>query len=125
MPSEWYIQIFATVVKHTYSSATKGCNMHNIAHVVLWGLPPSFCALVQRAGRAGHDFGTLREAILVVPPSVIKNGTKAAEVELAVQEAANDAQAENCGDEEQEVLEQNGIEVTQGNEQVLVNDGGM
>src|ERR1700691_4347116 len=99
--------------------------MRNITCVVLWGLPPSFCALVQRAGRAGRDFGALGEAILIVPPSVIKNGTKAAEVELAVQEAADDAQAENHGDEEQEVLEQNGIEVTQGNEQVLVNDGGV
>jgi superfamily II DNA helicase RecQ len=99
--------------------------MRNIARVVLWGLPPSFCALVQRAGRAGRDFGTLGEAILIVPPSVIKNGTKAAEIELAVQEAANDAQAENRGDEAEEVLEQNGIEVTQGNEQVLVNDGGV
>jgi hypothetical protein len=56
---------------------------------------------------------------------VIKNGTKAAEIELAVQEAADDAQAENRGDEAEEVLEQNGIEVTQGNEQVLVNDGGV
>ncbi|KAJ7803828.1 P-loop containing nucleoside triphosphate hydrolase protein [Mycena olivaceomarginata] len=29
-----------------------GCDMRNIERVVLWGLPPSFCALVQRAGRA-------------------------------------------------------------------------
>ena len=30
----------------------QGCDMRNIERVVLWGLPPSFCALVQRAGQA-------------------------------------------------------------------------
>ena len=99
--------------------------MCNIAQVVLWGPPPSFCSLVQRAGCAGHNFETLSEAILIVPQSVIKNGIKEAEVDSAVQEAADDAQAENHGEDEREVLEQNGIEVTSGNEQVLVNDGGV
>lgn len=99
--------------------------MRNIARVVLWGLPPSFCALVQRGGRAGRDFGTLGEAILIVPATVIKNGTKETDVESAVQEAADDSQAENRGDEEREVLEQHGIELAGGNEQVLVNDGGV
>jgi len=99
--------------------------MRNIARVVLWGLPPSFCSLVQRAGRAGRDFNTLGEAILIVPSSIIKNGTKEAEVEAAVQEAADDAQAENRGEDEQELLDQNAIEVTSGHEQVLVNDGGV
>jgi hypothetical protein len=58
-----------------------------------------------------------------VPLSVTKNGAQKAEVESAVQEAADDAQAENHGDDEQEVLEKNGIEVTSSNEQVLVNRG--
>jgi len=35
----------------------------------------------------GCDFETLGEAILIVPTSVIKNGTKEAEVEQAVQDA--------------------------------------
>lgn len=37
--------------------------MRNISRVVLWALPPSFCALVQRAGRAARDFKKLGEAI--------------------------------------------------------------
>ncbi|KIM72970.1 hypothetical protein PILCRDRAFT_15631 [Piloderma croceum F 1598] len=102
-----------------------GCDMRNIARVVLWGLPPSFCALVQRAGCTGRDFQTLGEAILIVPASVIKNGTKEAEVEQAVQDAVTENQAENCGDDEQTSLEENGIELAGGNQEVLVNDGGV
>ena len=103
----------------------KGCDMRNIARVVLWGLPPSFCGLVQRAGRTGRDFQTLGEAILIVPASVIKNGTKEAEVEQAVQDAVTENQAENRGDEEHTSLEESGIEVASGNQEVLVNDGGV
>ncbi|TDL13145.1 P-loop containing nucleoside triphosphate hydrolase protein, partial [Rickenella mellea] len=51
-----------------------GCDMRNIDRVVLWGLPPSFCALVQRAGRAARDFSKLGAAILLIPPSVRKKG---------------------------------------------------
>jgi ATP-dependent helicase YprA (DUF1998 family) len=39
--------------------------------VVLWGLPPTFCALVQEAGRAGRNLDTEAEAILIVPQSVM------------------------------------------------------
>jgi superfamily II DNA/RNA helicase len=99
--------------------------MRNITCVVLWGLPPSFCGLIQRAGRTGHDFETLGEAILIVPASVIKNGTKEAEVEQAVQDAVTENQAENRGDKEQTLLEENGIEIASGNQEVLVNDGGV
>ena len=60
--------------------------MRNIKRVVLWELPPSFCALVQRAGRAGRDLSTLGEAILIVQPSVITKGTNASEVEAAIEE---------------------------------------
>ena len=49
--------------------------MRNIARVILWGLPPTFCSLVQRAGRAGRDLSTQGEAILIVPPGVLKNGS--------------------------------------------------
>jgi superfamily II DNA/RNA helicase len=99
--------------------------MRNITRVVLWGLPPSFCGLIQRAGRTGRDFETLGEAILIVPAGVIKNGTKEAEVEQAVQDAVTESQAENRGDEEQTLLEENGIELAGGNQEVLVNDGGV
>jgi len=99
--------------------------MRNIQRVVLWELPPSFCSLIQRAGRASRDFNMLAEAILIVPASVIKNGTTDSDIESVLQEVVDDAQAENRGDEEQGVLEQNGIEVTSGNEEILVNDGGV
>jgi len=58
--------------------------MRNIYRVVLWGLPPSFCTLVQRAGRAGHDLTVLGEAFLIVSESMIKKGLSGPEVETAV-----------------------------------------
>ncbi|KAJ6604921.1 P-loop containing nucleoside triphosphate hydrolase protein [Mycena sp. CBHHK59/15] len=59
-----------------------GCDMRNIERVILWGLPPSFCALVQRAGRATRDFSKLGEAILIVPASVMKNRVSEEEIEI-------------------------------------------
>ena len=55
--------------------------MRNIARVILWGLPPTFCSLVQRAGRAGRDLTTKGEAILIVPPGVLKDGSTEEDVE--------------------------------------------
>lgn len=57
-----------------FLTLTKGCDMRNISRVVLWGLPPSFCALVQRAGRAARDFQMLGEAILIVSSNCIEEG---------------------------------------------------
>lgn len=88
--------------------------MRNVARIVLWGLPPSFCAFVQRAGRAGRDFSTLGEAILVVPSSVYKAGTSEQELEAELQSstrAAEHTEAENRGDDIEEVLINAGIEV--------------
>lgn len=65
--------------------------MWNIKCVVLWELPPSFCALVQRAGRAARDFDTLGEAILIVPSSIIAKGTTVSEVEAAIETVQVDA----------------------------------
>jgi superfamily II DNA/RNA helicase len=99
--------------------------MRNIERVVLWGLPPSFCSLVQRAGRAARDFEKLGEAILIVPSTVIKNGVSGAEAEAAVDQAATDAESENRGlDTAADLLEQ-GIEVTSGHEEIAVEDGGV
>ncbi|KAJ7796711.1 P-loop containing nucleoside triphosphate hydrolase protein [Mycena olivaceomarginata] len=93
--------------------------------VVLWGLPPSFCSLVQRAGRAARDFGSLGKAILIVPSTVIKNGISEAETKVAVDHAATDAESENRGlDAVAELLEQ-GIEVTSGHEEIAVEEGGI
>lgn len=74
--------------------------MRNIRRVVLWGLPPSFCALVQRAGRAARDFHTLGEAILFVSANIVKEGLKIADAERIVNEVAQVAEAENRDGEE-------------------------
>jgi superfamily II DNA helicase RecQ len=89
--------------------------MRNIKHVVLWELPPSFCGLVQRAGRAARDFSTLGEAILIVSQSVITKGTTEMEVEATLE--AVQTEAENRGDEEVASLENNGMQ--------LVDEGGV
>ncbi len=96
----------------------KGCDMRNIKRVVLWELPPSFCALVQRAGRAARDFSTLGKAILIIPQSVITKGTTEMEVETALGEIELEAhtEAENRGEDELVSLENNGIQ--------LMDDGG-
>ncbi|KAJ7117027.1 P-loop containing nucleoside triphosphate hydrolase protein [Mycena epipterygia] len=66
-----------------------GCDMRNIFRVVLWKLPPSFCALAQRSGRAVRDFDELGEAILFVPAKVLKDGLAEAEARVAREEAAD------------------------------------
>jgi superfamily II DNA/RNA helicase len=59
--------------------------MRNIDRVILWGLPPTFCALVQRAGRAARDLSKIGEAILIVSESVLTEGANLAkEVERLV-----------------------------------------
>ncbi|EDR07173.1 uncharacterized protein LACBIDRAFT_299079 [Laccaria bicolor S238N-H82] len=77
-----------------------GCDMRNIARVVLWGLPPSFCALVQRAGRAGRDLKKLGEGILIVSPSVMKDGVTAQEVSGTVAVSGQEAEATNLNEED-------------------------
>ncbi|KAF8156430.1 hypothetical protein BJ912DRAFT_937056 [Pholiota molesta] len=47
-----------------------GCNLRNIACVVLWAQPTSFRAL--EAGQAGRDLETQGEAILSIPKSLLK-----------------------------------------------------
>ncbi|KIM79037.1 hypothetical protein PILCRDRAFT_90341 [Piloderma croceum F 1598] len=75
--------------------------------VILWGLPPSFCALVQRAGHAARDFKMLGEAILIVPPTVLSKGITETEVEsaLTINVADESTEAENIGEEETEILD--------------------
>ena len=92
--------------------------MHNIHHIVLWGLPPSFCALVQRAGHASRDFKSFGEAILIIPKSVAKSGTTETEVEKDMEAVVSDAQAENRNDENESVLDINGVDLTAGHEEV-------
>src|ERR1700742_3251471 len=99
--------------------------MRNIERVVMWGLPPSFCSLVQRAGRTARDFSKLGEAILIVPSSVIKNGVSEKDIETAIGDAVVDAESENRGlDIAAQLLDQ-GIELTSGHEEVVVGEGGI
>ena len=89
--------------------------MRNIARVVLWGLPPSFCAFVERAGRAGRDFKALGEAILIVPSSIYKAGTSEEELESELRSSTGTeehTEAENRGEDIEDVLINAGIEVT-------------
>ena len=74
--------------------------MRNIARVILWGLPPTFCSLVQRAGHAGRDLTTEGEAILIVPPGVLKDGSTEEDVDASVESATVDQEALNRDPEE-------------------------
>ena len=92
--------------------------MHSIYCIVLWGLPPLFCALVKRAGHAAHDFKSYGETTLIVPKSVAKSGTTETEVEKDMEAVVSDAQAKNRNDENESVLDINGIDLTAGHEEV-------
>jgi superfamily II DNA helicase RecQ len=61
--------------------------------VVLWGLPSTFCALVQREGRAGRDLSIPSDAILIVPPSVLKDNISEEHVSNTVQREALEGEA--------------------------------
>ncbi|KAL6304460.1 hypothetical protein BKA93DRAFT_825904 [Sparassis latifolia] len=106
-----------------------GCDLRNIAIVVLWGLPPSFCALAQHAGRAARDMTKLGEAILIVSARALKDGgPNEAEIEANLGEAVAEGEAENQGQNEAHALEAVGIQVTEGNQQMqqmLVAEGGV
>ena len=98
----------------------KGCDLRNIARVVLWGLPPTFCAFVQRAGRAGRNFTSLGEAILIVPKGVMKNGVSTENVSESVADTTIGAEALNREPEEIEltntiaqVLDEQGIRIAE------------
>ncbi|KAJ7061274.1 P-loop containing nucleoside triphosphate hydrolase protein [Mycena amicta] len=106
-----------------------GCDMRNIERVILWELPPSFCALVQRAGRAARDLTKLGEAILIVSKNLINKGAKGLEAELlAVVEAAAEAaadEAEAMNESEGLDVVGPGVEVNTGGETLLVEEGGV
>ena len=78
--------------------------MRNIARVLLWGLPPTFCSLVQRAGRAGRDLTTQGEAILIVSPGILKDGSTEEDVVESVENAVVDQEALNREPEEADLI---------------------
>lgn len=97
----------------------QGCDMRNIFRVVLWKLPPSFCALAQRSGRAVRDFSQLGEAILFVPAKVLKDGLAAEEARLAREVAAEPHNQEGDFAPERE----EGVDVVAG-QVVAIGEGG-
>jgi hypothetical protein len=85
--------------------------------VVLWGLPSTFCALVQREGRAGRDLSKPSEAILIVPASVLKDDVSEELVVSTVEREALEGEALNQEMTEAEagvvaqVLDEEGVRV--------------
>ncbi|KAJ6620457.1 P-loop containing nucleoside triphosphate hydrolase protein [Mycena sp. CBHHK59/15] len=97
-----------------------GCDMRNIFRVVLWKLPPSFCALAQRSGRAVRVFEQLGEAILFVPAKVLKDGFAAEEARVAREEAAA---PQNQEGEDFVPEPEDGVDIVAG-QAVVVGEGG-
>lgn len=100
--------------------------MRNVQRVVLWKLPPSFCALAQRSGRAARDFETLGEAILFVSAKVLKDGIAEEESRLAREEAAETNNQEGEVEHAAEILIaelEEGLDVVAG-QAVVVAEGG-
>ncbi|KAF5332724.1 hypothetical protein D9611_005316 [Ephemerocybe angulata] len=60
----------------------KGCDMRNIERVVMWGVPSTFCALAQRAGRAARNMSKDGEAILVVSKATAAKDANALEADI-------------------------------------------
>jgi hypothetical protein len=94
--------------------------MRNIFRVVLWKLPPSFCALAQRSGRAVRDFEQLGEAILFVSAKVLKDGLAVEEARVAREEAA---EPQNQEGEDFVAEPEEGVDVVAG-QAVVVGEGG-
>ncbi|KAJ7815903.1 hypothetical protein B0H14DRAFT_3878104 [Mycena olivaceomarginata] len=98
-----------------------GCDMRNIRRVILWKLPPSFCALAQRSGRAGCDFEALGEPILFVSAKALKDGVAEEQARITREEAAD------LQNQEGDVFvpePQEGLDVVAGQE-VVVGEGGV
>jgi ERCC4-related helicase len=83
----------------------QGCDLRNIKRIILWELMPTFCALVQRAGRAARDFAMLGKTILIVPKSVLKDGVSDEDLEDTVGNAAINAEALSRETQERELRE--------------------
>ncbi|KAJ6579905.1 P-loop containing nucleoside triphosphate hydrolase protein, partial [Mycena sp. CBHHK59/15] len=97
-----------------------GCDMRNIQRVVLWKLPPSFCALAQRSGRAVRDFDALGEAILFVTAKVLKDGIAEEHARLAREDVA---EPQNQEGDDFVPAPQDGLDLVAG-QAVTVGEGG-
>lgn len=102
--------------------------MRNIERVILWKMPPSFCALAQRSGRAARDFEKLGEAILFVPAKLLKDGMAEEQARLTRVEAADPQNQEGETDqppagEPADFTQDEGLDVV-GGQAVLIAEGG-
>ncbi|KAF5335493.1 hypothetical protein D9611_012205 [Ephemerocybe angulata] len=97
-----------------------GCDFRNIKRVILWGLPPSFCALAQRAGRAARDMEMDGEAILYVTAAAVKKGIAASTVAENVEEASHELEDETGLETENG----DGVQLGHGQELVSADDVG-
>jgi len=99
--------------------------MCNIQRVILWGLPPSFCALAQRAGRAGRDFAMDAEAILIVSPTMFKEGLSEADIKEGLQRVLQSDESENRNEEDTMDLAAAEVQLTEGSETVSIEEVGV
>lgn len=97
--------------------------MRNIERVILWGLPPTFCALVQRSGRAARDLTKLGEAILIVPKSVRAQGTTEEDVSTSLEDVNSEAEAQNVDPEVEDGRESESALAAELGDELAHNDG--
>ncbi|KAJ3518750.1 hypothetical protein NMY22_g13524 [Coprinellus aureogranulatus] len=104
-----------------------GCDFRNLERVILWDLPPSFCALAQRAGRAARDMDKDGDAILFVSSSVLKKSLKELEVDVdnAILDVELTHEAENHNDEDVVMEEEQGTEMRQGEDIAVTEEAGV
>ncbi|OCH83960.1 hypothetical protein OBBRIDRAFT_815648 [Obba rivulosa] len=92
-----------------------------------WMLP-SFCALVQRAGRIAHNLNWLGEAILIVPVKLLKKDIIKEDIATAIEAACSEAsfmQPEPPPMQvmDEDMLEIDGAVVAEENQIILVHEG--
>jgi len=99
--------------------------MCNIWRVILWGLPPSFCALAQCAGRVGRDFAMDAEAILIVSPTTFKEGLSEADIKEGLQRVLQSDEGKNRNEEDTMDLAAAEVQLTEGSETVSIEEVGV
>lgn len=100
--------------------------MRNIARVILWGLPPSFCALVQRAGRAARVMTEKGEAILIVPAKILRDSSiTIEEVGDTIDQVAREAEAQNRDEAPVDEVVGNEVQLYDGNQVLVIAEGGV
>ncbi|KAF6745812.1 P-loop containing nucleoside triphosphate hydrolase protein [Ephemerocybe angulata] len=102
-----------------------GCDIRSLKRVVMWQMPLLFCGLVQRAGHAARDMTQKGEAILIVSGATIAKGVSETQMSVALEEGVLEHESENCAEDEEESLRNEGIAVGPGNELESVEELGV